>query len=230
MSTENIARVFDAWAAEGRDAGLEEGHRDVVEQVLDQIEVAAGQVVLDLGCGNGWATRAIARLAPGVQAIGVDCSPQMIARADELHSFTIRARYDLGAFEALEFGDGHFDRAFSMEAIYYAVDLPRSLAELHRVLRPGAVADVVLNYYAERPATARWPELTGVAMQSLSELEWVEALSTAGFEEVEAQRVVDRRGPGEEAAFEQSEWYASFAEQAAHHEAGSLWLRGTRAS
>jgi hypothetical protein len=48
----------------------------------------------------------------------------MIARAEELHSLTIRARYEVGRFEALDFPDKKFDRVFSMEALYHAVDLP----------------------------------------------------------------------------------------------------------
>jgi ubiquinone/menaquinone biosynthesis C-methylase UbiE len=60
----------------------------------------------------------------------------MIARAEELHSFTIRARYELGTFEALDFPAAHFDRAFSMEALYFSPDADRALAELARVLKP----------------------------------------------------------------------------------------------
>ena len=92
--TNPAADVFDQWALEGKDAGMEEGHSDVVRQVMETMDVRAGDQILDLGCGNGWATRLLAQLAPGTQAIGVDAAPAMIARAEELHSYTIRARYE----------------------------------------------------------------------------------------------------------------------------------------
>ena len=111
MSTSAIAAKFDEWADAGRDASMESGHQDVVEQVVAQLGIGPGQQILDLGCGNGWATRLLAKSAAGSGAVGVDASPKMIKRAEELHSFTIRARYEVANFDALDFKDGHFDRA-----------------------------------------------------------------------------------------------------------------------
>ena len=75
---EEVASVFDAWAGDGRDAGLESGHADVVQQVVSELSIRPGAMILDLGCGNGWATRLLAKQAPGAQAIGIDCSAGMI--------------------------------------------------------------------------------------------------------------------------------------------------------
>jgi arsenite methyltransferase len=225
MSQSQIAETFTQWAAAGRDREMQESHGDVVAQVLQQLAVRPGQRILDLGCGNGWATRLLAKLAPGVQAIGVDLSPGMVARAEELHSLTIRARYECQAFEALDFKDGHFQRAFSMEALYYASDLPRALAELHRVLAAEGQADVVIDCYAERPSTERWAEQVGLPLHRLPEADWRRAFAAAGFARVELQRVLDRRGPGDPAAFTPDRWFESFAEREAFHRAGSLWIR-----
>jgi ubiquinone/menaquinone biosynthesis C-methylase UbiE len=228
MSPEKIATTFDAWAESGRGEDMEHGHGDVVEQVLADLDVRAGEKILDLGCGTGWATRMLAKSAAGVQAIGIDVSPGMIARAESQHSFTIRARYEVAQFEELPFKDGEFTRAFSMEALYYAPDLDRSISELARVLGAGGVADVVVDFYAEAPGTEEWPVLAGVAMHRLSEDEWRERFLAAGFETVELSRVVDRRGPGDEAAFEPSKWTGSWSAKVARHEAGSLRIRATK--
>ena len=179
MSHANIAKTFDTWAEQGDGDRLERSHGDVVAQVLASMEIKPGEKVLDLGCGTGWATRLLAKAAPGVQAIGIDVSPQMIARADELHSLTIRARYDLGTFEALEFADGNFDRAFSMEALYYSPDVDKAIAELFRVLKPGGVADVVIDFFQDSPGTARWAELMDMPLCSKSEAEWAAAFEAA---------------------------------------------------
>ncbi len=228
MSHDKIADTFDEWARAGRDAGMEEGHGDVVRQVLEQLEIRAGEQILDLGCGNGWATRLLAKSAAGTGAVGVDISQAMIARAEELHSFTIRARYEVAPFEDLGLPDAHFTRAFSMEALYYAVDLDRALAEVHRVLKPGGILDFVVDYYGERTGTEDWPEKTGLAMNRLTSDEWRDAVQRAGFTDVRTQRVIDTRGPGDEASFQPSEHFPDWATKVAMHEAGSLWIHGVK--
>ena len=226
--TESIAKKFDEWAASGDGDRMEEAHGDVGEQVLSSLDVAPGEKVLDLGCGTGWATRALAKAAPGVQAIGVDASPGMIARADELHSFTIRARYDLGGFEKLDFPDEHFTRAFSMEALYYTTDLDATLSELLRVLKPGSPIDVVIDYYTDNPGTAGWPKQMGLELVTKSEAEWKAAFEAAGFTDVTTQRVVDRRGPGDPADFRPKEGCEDWETYVSVHENGSLWIRARK--
>ncbi len=231
MSHEALARTFDDWARTGRADRLEDGHGDVVAQVLERMNIRPGQQYLDLGCGNGWATRLLAKAAPGASSIGVDVSPAMVARAEELHSFTIRARYEVAPFEQLAFGDAKFDGAFSMEALYYAADLDPAIAELHRVLKPGGRADVVIDFYADNAPTAAWAHFGaegGFAMHFLSESDWKARFEAAGFAPVETERVIDSRGPGDEAAFEPSVHFPTWAGRVAYHAAGSLWIRAQR--
>lgn len=228
MSHEDIARTFDHWASVKLDQGMEDEHGDVFGQVLAHIAPGPGQQVLDLGCGNGWATRLLAKSAPGAGAVGVDVSPAMIARAEELHSFTIRARYEVATFEDLPFDDARFDRAFSMEALYYAVDLEQTLAEVLRVLKPGGRFDALIDHYAESPLTLGWREAAGLHTQWMGEAEWCAALEKAGFVDVSRKRVHDSRGPGDEADFEPGHGYASYADWVAVREAGSLWLSAAK--
>jgi cyclopropane fatty-acyl-phospholipid synthase-like methyltransferase len=65
MSLEKVVRTFDGWARNGRDVGMEHGHGDVVEQVVRELGIRAGERILDLGCGNGWATRLLAQANAG---------------------------------------------------------------------------------------------------------------------------------------------------------------------
>ena len=228
MSYEKVTAKFDEWARTGRDVGMEDGHGDAVRQVLAKLEVGSSERILDLGCGNGWATRLLAKAGSGTSAVGIDASPEMIKRAEELHSFTIRARYEQGHFEKLDFKDAHFDRAFSMEAMYYAVDLDKALTELHRVLKPGGSADIVINCFREHELSHRWSELLGVDMNLLGEDEWAARFSSAGFSNVSTERVIDTRGTGDEASFEASKWTPDWASHVAAHEAGSLWIKAAR--
>ena len=228
MSYEDITRTFDEWARTGRDVGMEEGHGTAVRQVLDQLEIGSSERILDLGCGNGWATRLLAKAGAGTSAVGIDASEEMIKRAEELHSFTIRARYERGRFEELDFKDEHFDRVFSMEALYYSPDLDKALAEIHRVLKPGGSADVVINCFEEHELSHRWSELLGVDMNLLSEAQWGERFQSAGFTNVRTGRLVDPAGPGDQASFEASQWTPDWESKVASHAAGSLWIHGER--
>jgi len=222
---EKVVETFDQWAENGRDMGMEEGHGDVVRQVIEQLEIRPGEKILDLGCGNGWATRILAQKHAGVQAIGVDASPRMIARADELHSFTIRARYEHGSFEALDFRDGEFDRLFSMEALYYASDLEKALSEAFRVLKPGGQATVIVDFYKESPATADWGNVMGLDLHYLGEADWKAAFEAAGFSNVETQRVIDSRAPADAGALESDECTPDPKAKLDQYQAGSLWIQ-----
>ncbi|MBL6721848.1 MAG: class I SAM-dependent methyltransferase [Planctomycetes bacterium] len=219
MSHDEIRTTFDSWAGNGRAEGMEEGHGDVVQQVIGQMGIRPGMQSLDLGCGHGWATRLLGKAAPGATAIGVDVSPAMIAKAEETHDLTSRARYVLGTFDALDFKDGRFDRVFSMEAIYYAPDLTRALAEVARVTKSGGEAHLLLDRYKESEHTEAWSSDVGLSMAWLSTAEWEEALRCAGFAEVTSARVVDSRGPRD----------PNDPARVALHAAGTLWLRAAKA-
>jgi ubiquinone/menaquinone biosynthesis C-methylase UbiE len=224
MNTDKVIRTFDEWAQNGRADQLEEEHGDVVLQVLEKLVIGPGERVLDLGCGNGWATRILAKKNAGVQAVGVDASPQMIARAEALHSLAIRARYDLCSFERLPFKDASFTRVFSMEALYYASDLGRALAEAQRVLKPGGQADVVVDYFKESPRSKAWASTMGLDLHWLGEAEWRAGFERAGFTKVSTQRVKDRRGAGEPASFVPDCCVPDWGAKVALWEAGSLWI------
>ena len=228
MSHELLAKTFDEWAATGRDAKMEAEHGDAVQQVIARMGIKPGDQMLDMGCGNGWATRLLAKSSPGGRAVGIDVAPAMIKQAEELHSFTIRARYEVMPFEALDFKDGQFERVFSMEALYYAVDLDKVLAEMHRVLKPGGSVDVIMDYYADNPGCATWADALGVPMHLLSKDEWKARFEAAGFTDVTLEQLPDSRTP-DEASFQPSAYYPDFATYKASREAGSLWVHATRA-
>lgn len=230
MSHERIAATFDEWAKSGQGEGLEADHGDVVAQVVPKMEIKPGMQTLDLGCGTGWATRKLAAAAPGAGAVGVDVSPEMIAKAEALHDLTSRARYERGTFEAIDFPEGRFDRVFSMEALYYAVDLPQAVREIHRVLKAGGVAHVVVNRFTESTHSEGWAESVGLDMAYLSVDEWAQLFRDAGFASVETERVRDSRGPGDEATFEPDPHRPDYTTAKELHEAGSLWIRATKES
>ncbi|MCC7014372.1 MAG: methyltransferase domain-containing protein [Planctomycetes bacterium] len=228
MTHELLAKTFDQWSADGRASAMELEHGDVARQVIAKLGIRAGEQILDLGCGNGWATRILAKMAAGVQATGVDVAPAMVAEAEKIHSLTIRARYHVGSFEQLDFPDARFHRVFSMEALYYAVDLERALSEIARVLRPGGSCEIVIDFYTDSVATSCWAKATGVPMHALSEAQWKARFERSGFVDVATTRVVDSRGPGEASRFTPSHCYPDFSTWVAVRSAGSLWIHASK--
>ena len=228
MSHDRIASTFNEWATSGRAEGLQKEHNDVALQVIEQMGVRPGQQTLDLGCGNGWATRILGQIAPGAGAVGIDVSPEMIRAAEAGHDFTYRARYEVGTFEALDFPDAKFDRAFSMEALYYAVDLDQAINELFRVLKPQGTADVVIDRYHESPHTESWAATMDIEMHWLGEGGWRTAFERAGFQPVATSRVIDSRGPGDESDFKPDAHCPDYRTRVERYAAGSLWIHAEK--
>lgn len=187
-----VARVFDEWAQAGRDEGMEDRHGLSARPVLAALDLGEGDRFLDLGAGNAWAAQWAK--AAGADSVAVDVSPTMLsrARAREGPAPTLA----LATFEELPFADGVFDLAFSMEALYYADDLGRALAEAARVVADGGEVHALVDYYEENPESLDWPEQTGVDMHRLSEEGWAQAFRQAGLVDVGTERVRADEGEG----------------------------------
>jgi ubiquinone/menaquinone biosynthesis C-methylase UbiE len=99
-------------------------------------ELAAGDVVADIGCGPGTAARRAARL--GASVIGVDPAPVMLRLARLLTRRSTHAvRYAEGSAEALPLPDSSVSVAWSIASVHHWTDLDAGLKEARRVLKPG---------------------------------------------------------------------------------------------
>jgi trans-aconitate methyltransferase len=97
--------------------------------LVDQLDPQPGEVVLDVGCGDGVLTESLA--ARGATVIGIDSSPEMIQAA---RARGLDAR--LAPIETLDLPD-RFDAAFSNAALHWVRDHDAALAAVARHLRPG---------------------------------------------------------------------------------------------
>jgi ubiquinone/menaquinone biosynthesis C-methylase UbiE len=117
---------------------------DLVAQrarVLQLLAPGAGERILDIGVGPGLLALELARaVGPEGEVVGIDVSADMLAMASARLQGLGHARCVEGGAERLEFSDGAFDAAVSTQVYEYVADMPRALAELCRVLRPGGRA------------------------------------------------------------------------------------------
>lgn len=112
--------------------------------------------ILDVGCGAGQ-TLAALELRPGVRAFGVDPDARAVAMGQQLWpALDLR----IGRGEALPFAAASFDLVFSRVALPY-MDVPRALAEMSRVLRPGGDLWLVVHGWSmwRRRLHAAWRRL-----------------------------------------------------------------------
>lgn len=116
---------------------------DLVGWVLDLVDIGPGSVarVLDVGCGNGLY---LARLhSIGIDAVGCDLSPGMLAAAAR----SVEGEVDLvnADVTALPFATASFDLVLAPHMLYHVLDRHSAVHELRRVLRPGGVCVAVTN-------------------------------------------------------------------------------------
>lgn len=130
------ARVYDLFSAVA------------VEPVLARVarEVAAMYPtghLLDAGCGPGRLAVRIARECPGLEVVGLDIDPEMIAlarRRAESSGVADRVRFEVGDAAAMPFLDGQFGFVVSTFSLHHWARPRAGLDEVHRVLRAGGQA------------------------------------------------------------------------------------------
>lgn len=153
-------------------------------------ELAEGEVVVDLGSGAGFdAILAARRVGPRGRVIGVDMTPEMVAkaRANVARLGLTNVELREGILEDLPLRDGLADVAISNCVINLSPDKPRALAEAYRILKPGGrlrVSDIATTRPISEAARAHVGAWTACLSGALPIAEYRALLTRAGFEEV----------------------------------------------
>src|SRR3990172_7044706 len=102
------------------------------EDLFAMIKVREGLRVVDLGCGTGELTRELAEPLPDSEVLGIDVSPEMLARTKEHERPGLRFEH-----AAIESVDGQWDGVFSHAAIQWVDDHRALVPRLLSLVRPG---------------------------------------------------------------------------------------------
>lgn len=101
--------------------------------------------VLEVGCGLG--TDAINFARAGARYAGVDLTEASIELVHRRFDFeTLNAELRVADAEALPFPEDSFDLVYSHGVLHHTPDIQRAIDEIHRVLRPGGTAMVMLYH------------------------------------------------------------------------------------
>lgn len=180
---------------------------EIVPLALELIEPKAGDLLLDLGCGEGRMMEAVADR--GARPIGCDVSRDLSRRAAARGPAVVGRLPDLGWLR-----DGSVDGGFAVLALEHLGDLGRVMTETARVVRPGGRLAVVANHPvftavgsapvldpADGETLWRWGDYFGegsttepagsgrVVFHHRSMQDWLNAAATAGWS---LQRLVER--------------------------------------
>jgi SAM-dependent methyltransferase len=121
-------------AAESTDLIIARRHR-----IVNELARPAGGILLDFGCGNGAQTLLFAPQFAGTIAVDVDAAyVAECARRAARAGLADRVRCMAYDGNTLPVAGGTIDFAISFEVLEHVDDEARALAELHRVMKPGA--------------------------------------------------------------------------------------------
>jgi ubiquinone/menaquinone biosynthesis C-methylase UbiE len=110
-------------------------------------EDPVGKNLLEIGCGIGIDTLRLASLGFR-EVVGIDLSDTAIeiARSNAEAKNVANVRFERANGEGLEFTDNCFDVVYSFGVIHHTPYIKNAIAEIHRVLKPGGWARVMIYH------------------------------------------------------------------------------------
>jgi SAM-dependent methyltransferase len=128
-------------APAGRYDEISRSIADAIEHAVERLQPRAGEGILDLATGTGWASRVVAQRFPGAVVTGVDIADQMLEYARAAAAkLELDIEYEHADAERLPFADGSFDGVVSTFGVMFAGNPEAAAKELARVLKKGGRA------------------------------------------------------------------------------------------
>lgn len=124
--------------------------RAMAEEQLSKLTLQGSERILDVGCGDGKITAAIAERVPSGSVLGVDPSREMIAFASSHFgpSGHGNLRFDVADVRKFPYRD-EFDLVVSFNALHWVPQQAAALNSIHAAMKPGARA--LLRFVGEGP-------------------------------------------------------------------------------
>jgi SAM-dependent methyltransferase len=126
---------------------IEERRYSTHYHLPELFESMAGQDqrLLEVGCGIGVDSIKLAKRGFRVTAVDLTENALAVAKRFAAHR-GVTIDFRLGNAEGLDLPDESFDAVYSFGVLHHTPDIERSVAEVHRVLRPGGTAYVMLYH------------------------------------------------------------------------------------
>ena len=125
-----IATALEIRAADPQQEAMRDAY-------LADVPFPAGARVLEVGCGTGAVSRAIANRSGVAEVVGVDPSPGLLEPGPDLAGDLGNIEFREADGRALPYPDAAFDIVVFRTTLCHVPEPEQALAEAHRVLRPG---------------------------------------------------------------------------------------------
>jgi trans-aconitate 2-methyltransferase len=125
----------DPWKGESY-AKNSDSQKSSAEDYLSGLNLNGVSSVLDVGCGDGKITAAIAQALPGSVVIGVDISPSMIDFAHATFSSYPNLKFLVEDASAIDFHE-KFDLIISFTVMQWVLAQAQALERFEKALKPG---------------------------------------------------------------------------------------------
>ncbi len=174
------------------------GGESLYRQIGILAELVPGRELLDVACGRGTTTTFLVSTY-GVDAVGLDPDPQLIADAEaraRASGLVPHLHFQRSELDDLPFQDGVFDIAIGGVGFTAAVDPERGIRELARVTRPGGsvvLVQLVWNGNVDPPERELLARHLGATPRLL--VEWKQLLREAGCVDLHVEDWSDYAGP-----------------------------------
>lgn len=147
ISRTPLRRLFDGHLAHPRGlvgiyvaAVMNRSNRAITRFTLDELGLAEGQQILEIGFGGGVSFDLVLPALGQGTLHGLDRSEDMLRRARQGRTADLaagRLELSFGSVDRLPYAEASMDRAFGVNTLYFWPDPLAGLKELHRVLKPG---------------------------------------------------------------------------------------------
>src|ERR1700730_18988676 len=133
---EAMPSIFTARDADSYEQTMGRWSRRLAPLFIEHAGVAAGERLLEVGCGTGSLTFALAGAVAFGELTAIDYADVYVAAA-RAKNRDPRIHIEQGDAVALRFPDAHFDRALSLLVLHFVSEPGAAVAQMRRGTRPG---------------------------------------------------------------------------------------------